>query len=342
VWDDEGVSDPVVSGNTLIVVAADGTTTATYIVTVNNPSTVATVTSSTYTVGELTNRAGTIINVPFGTSKVAFESAITKGQADQVWDDEGVSDPVVSGNTLIVVAADGTTTATYIVIVNPFQSATSTITSLVYNVSALTDGSGIITNVPFGTFKTTFRSAITKGQADQTWNSAQIDSTVASGNKLIVTAQDGTTIATYTIIVNPAPNTRGGGGGSISNSTNTLVVDKNLPVAQQIAFLQEQVLKLQTILKQLLAQKGLDQSSTALLIKDLKYGSCDDEVILLQNILKKLNHFPTSIKPIKTFGLITHKAVKDFQIKYGILSLGSPLLGTVGPQTRGKLNKLNK
>jgi hypothetical protein len=50
-----------------------------------------------------------------------------------------------------------------------------------------------------------------KGQVNQTWNDAAIANPVVTGNTLVVTAQDGTTIVTYTITVNAAPNNGGGG-----------------------------------------------------------------------------------------------------------------------------------
>jgi hypothetical protein len=75
-------------------------------------STDATVTSSTYAVSN-TGAAGTITNVGYGTSKTSFEVNLTKNQADQTWDDSGISDPVVTGDTLVVTAQDGTTQVTY-------------------------------------------------------------------------------------------------------------------------------------------------------------------------------------------------------------------------------------
>ena len=345
---------------TYTVTAMDGITSSAYIVTVNvASSSIVNVTSSAYTVGALTNRngnrTGTITNIPFGTSKETFKIAILKGQAGQIWNDTGIADTVLSGNTLIITAQDGTTTATYTVAVND-PSTLATVTSSTYTISSLSNGVGTIINIPFGTSKETFKTAILKGQAGQTWNDSKITDTIVTGNILVVIAEDSTTTATYTITVNPAPNTGGGGGGSSGggggssssrgggsvSASSTVIINPNLPEAQQIVLLQEQVLKLQTLLKQLLVQKGLSQTLVVPLTKDLKYGSYDDEVILLQNILKKLDFFPTSIKSIKTFGLTTHKAVEDFQIKYDILTSGSSLCGTVGPRTRDKLNELNR
>jgi hypothetical protein len=82
------------------------------------PSTIATVTSTTYSVSAAVSGAGTITNVPFGTSKASFLAAIAKGQFNQTWNNAGIADPVVSSNTLVVTAQDGTTVITYTVTVS--------------------------------------------------------------------------------------------------------------------------------------------------------------------------------------------------------------------------------
>ena len=84
-------------------------------------------------------------------------------------------------------------------------SSIATITSGTYTVSAGGTANETITGVSFGTDKSTFLSALTKGQDNQSWNDTGVADTVASGNTLIVTAQDGTTIVTYTVTVNDPP-----------------------------------------------------------------------------------------------------------------------------------------
>ncbi len=79
----------------------------------------ATVTSFTYTVSALVGGAGTIINIPYGTSKAVFEAALAKGDSNSTWNDTGIHDPVVSGDTLVVTAQDTVTTGTYTITVNP-------------------------------------------------------------------------------------------------------------------------------------------------------------------------------------------------------------------------------
>jgi len=160
------------------------------------------ITSSSYTISALVSNSGTITNVPFGTSKTSFLAALTKGQADQSWNTSDLSDPIVSGDTLVVTAQDGSTIATYTVTVNAELSHIASITSSSYTIGALVSNTGTITNIPFGTSKTSFLAALTKGQADQSWNTSDLSDPVVSGDTLVVTAQDGSTIATYTVTVN--------------------------------------------------------------------------------------------------------------------------------------------
>jgi len=84
----------------------------------------ATVTSEIYTVSSLTDGAGTITDIPFGTSRATFESVLVKNQLDQTWDDSGTADPVATGDILVVTAQDGTTQAVYIITVNEVVDTT--------------------------------------------------------------------------------------------------------------------------------------------------------------------------------------------------------------------------
>lgn len=73
-------------------------------------SSIATVSSTTYTVD---NTGSTIATVPYNTSKTTFLAAVTKDEPNQTWNDSGIASIVVSGNTLVVTAQDGVTTKTY-------------------------------------------------------------------------------------------------------------------------------------------------------------------------------------------------------------------------------------
>lgn len=81
-------------------------------------SNIATITSGTYTVSAGGTANETVTGVPFATDKATFLAALTKGQANQSWNDIGINDPVVSNDTLVVTAQNGTTVVTYTVTVN--------------------------------------------------------------------------------------------------------------------------------------------------------------------------------------------------------------------------------
>ena len=79
--------------------------------------------------------------------------------------------------------------------------AIATITSNSYTVSALGTSNETISNVPYGTAKAVFLSALTSGQSSQTRNSTAVNDPVTTGDVLVVTAEDGTTIVNYTLSV---------------------------------------------------------------------------------------------------------------------------------------------
>ena len=81
-------------------------------------SNVATITADTYTVSDDGGGAETITDVPFGTTKADFLTDLTGDDVNQVWDDSDLSDPIVTGDTLVVTAQDTTTVITYTVTVN--------------------------------------------------------------------------------------------------------------------------------------------------------------------------------------------------------------------------------
>ena len=91
-------------------------------------------------------------------------------------------------------------------------SPIATITSGTYTVSAGGTANETITGIPFATDKATFLSALTKGQADQTWNDKSINDPVVSNDTLVVTAQNGTAVVTYTVTVDAPPPPPGGPG----------------------------------------------------------------------------------------------------------------------------------
>ena len=72
----------------------------------------------------------------------------------------------------------------------------------------------------------------------------------------------------------------------------------------------------------------------------MDFGQRSDEIKVLQDILKYEQLFPLNVESTGYFGSITQKAVKEFQQRYKIASVGVPGFGRVGPLTRDQLNRL--
>jgi hypothetical protein len=107
IWADSGVDDPVVYNDTLVVIAADGTEVI-YGIAVDKGDGRTTITSSVYTISNTGASPETITNVPHGTLKYEFIANLIKGDPNQFFADSGLDDPVISGNTIVVIAQDGT------------------------------------------------------------------------------------------------------------------------------------------------------------------------------------------------------------------------------------------
>jgi len=161
----------------------------------------ATVTSATYTVSTGGTASETITDVPFGTAKATFLAALTKGQADQIWNDTDITDPVVTGNTLVVTAQDGVTIDTYTVTVNAPVLSSIAITTpadkLEYTVGDLLDITGLVVTG-------TYSDGSTAVETITTANITGFDSSSpVTGQVLTITVGGKTT--TYTIDVVAAP-----------------------------------------------------------------------------------------------------------------------------------------
>ena len=77
-----------------------------------------TVTSTLFTVSPLTGGLGTITNIPSGTPKQTFIDNLIFASGAKEDSNSVMNDPIISGDTLIVMAKDGTTKATYTITVN--------------------------------------------------------------------------------------------------------------------------------------------------------------------------------------------------------------------------------
>ncbi len=82
-------------------------------------STVATISSESYTVSAGGTDGETITDVPPGTSKADFLAALTMDESHQNWLEDFLSDPVVTGDWLAVFAEDGETLVNYTVTTIP-------------------------------------------------------------------------------------------------------------------------------------------------------------------------------------------------------------------------------
>lgn len=83
-----------------------------------------------------------------------------------------------------------------------------------------------------------------------------------------------------------------------------------------------------------------EHSANITLTKDLYFGIRDNDVIIVQDLLKGLGYFPVNIDSTGFYGAITVKAVRDFQLDKGIISsVGEPGGGRCGPKTRAYINK---
>lgn len=183
-------------------------------------SDVATVTSDTYTVSKNGTSQESITGIPAGTSKEALLAALSKDEEHQTWNTDNLSDPIEAGDTLIVTAQDGVTVVTYTLSLKTatIPSNIATVTSDTYQVSTTGPSAGKITEVPAGTTKEQLLLALTKGEEHQTWNTDGLSDPVKTGDTLIVTAEDGVTVFTYTIVLKSSSNTDPGNTDSGSNS----------------------------------------------------------------------------------------------------------------------------
>ena len=228
--------------NDNITVAASGATTSPQNIAVKVtilPSTDKTVTVTQSANGTIS--PGTTI-VPFGGNQTFNIAAISGYHIANVLVD-GASVGAVASYTFTSVIADHTLTAVYLIGegnggVGPCNEAT--ITSTIYTVSKNGTANETITNVPAGTAKATFLAALSKAESHQTWNDAGISDPVVTGNTLVVTAEDTTTIVTYTVTVNavapPTITTVSPSIGSVSGGLSVTITGTNFTGATAVTF----------------------------------------------------------------------------------------------------------
>ena len=231
-------SDPIATGDSFVSRAEDVTVSITYTITVDDPSSDATVSSASYTiVPTIIRSVDDISNIPFETSQATFLADLTANAVGQTQDVSNLTDPVVTDNALIVTAQDGMTTMTYHLTVDgPVRSSDTTILSTAYTVNIFMRAGGTITDVPYGTSKATFQAALTKGQIAQTWDVSAIHDPVRIGDALVVTAED-TTQYTYTVtdINDPVPRIISSGSYSKGSALPATSLPVVVPVVENPA-----------------------------------------------------------------------------------------------------------
>ena len=162
--------------------------------------------------------ASSTITIPYsltGTSRSLLLSTLEPGEPNQSWDYlvvGHISDPVENGDTLVVTAQDGQTTATYTIVIQepvPVLSDIAEITSDTYTISEDGEGGGTISGVPFGTTSMAFMDAIVH-EYNQHLSLNCAHSSVESGDTLVSTSEDGSSTITYEIVVNQEASTDAG------------------------------------------------------------------------------------------------------------------------------------
>ncbi|WP_186424269.1 cadherin-like beta sandwich domain-containing protein [Pannonibacter sp. TSB10GB1] len=222
---------------TVVVTAQDGTTTQTYTVTVTRAAPVSTVA----TLSNLVLSAGTLDPVfASGTTSytASVENTVTTLTLTPTLSDANATvtvngNAVLSGNasgainlgvgdntiTIIVTAQDGVTTQTYTVVINRAASAIATLASLTLSQGELSpafasDTLNYTTKVENSVTSVTVTPAATQPNATITVNGSAVASGSASSAinlevgentiSVVVTAQNGTTVQTYTVTVTRA------------------------------------------------------------------------------------------------------------------------------------------
>ena len=199
------VDDLVTGPNTMTVTvtAANGTSTATYTVTLNvaeNDDT----SLGVFAIDGNDVVSGATIDLPFGTAEVEYVAEASDIDAAVVVD--LVEELVTGPNTLTVTvtAANGTSTATYTVTLNVLENDDATLG--VFAINGADVESGETVNLPFGTTEVEYVAEASDPDAGVVVD--VVEDLVVGANTLTVTvtAANGTTTATYTVILSVQAN----------------------------------------------------------------------------------------------------------------------------------------
>jgi len=157
---------------------------------------VATITSSSYTVSAGGPVTETITSVPSGTSKATFLVTLTKGDITQTWNDSAINDPVTSDDILIVTAQNGTIIIyTISVLATPVTlsgiAITNPATKLIYTV-------GDVLNITDLVVTGTYSDGSTTTESVTGANITGFNSSVATTSQILTVTINGKTTS-YTI-----------------------------------------------------------------------------------------------------------------------------------------------
>lgn len=244
--DGTSVAADLATGYKVIVTAQDGITKSTYVITINDPSNIATVTSGTYTVNSTDN---TITNVPFSETLAAFEGNITPaaGATFETYMADGttVATDLVTGYKLICTAEDGLTKKTYTITLNTEPNHEANITAysvLGVNGTINAVDHTVAVTVPYGTTLTNLVATFTlsTNATAKVATVAQESGVTANDftNPVVysVTAEDASTTLTWTVTVTAqAPSTDATITSSVYTVNSTDNTITNVPYNETLA-----------------------------------------------------------------------------------------------------------
>ncbi|ANY65641.1 hypothetical protein BBD42_03560 [Paenibacillus sp. BIHB 4019] len=175
----------------------------------------ATINAAAHTIAiEVANE--TDVSTLVATFVLSAKASAKVGTVDQV---SGTTENDFSAPAVYTVEAEDGSTQDWTVTVSIAKSNVATLTSVIGIVSSRGTVNETITNIPYGTTLAAFKAAITPA-TNAAFNVYDSDGNtlatiLATGKKVIVTAEDGIAKVTYTVTVNAAP----GGNGSTPPST---------------------------------------------------------------------------------------------------------------------------
>ncbi|MFH1129592.1 MAG: immunoglobulin-like domain-containing protein [Patescibacteria group bacterium] len=254
-WDDAGITNPVVTGNALVVTAQDGTTKVTYTITTSDNPDIALVTSDRDALADdsikgansdLSNITVALATLPAIGSVNSSTIMWTSSNIAVVSNDgQTINRPTFAdGDATITLTATlnkGTITQTKTFTLIVLKSSASTVATVTSGIYTINDGASTITGIPYQTSSSTFLAGLAKSESHQTWNSSNLANPVITGNTLVITAQDGSTTKTYTLTVTLSPTKEitafsfPEGTGVINETTHTISV--NVPFGTDVTTL---------------------------------------------------------------------------------------------------------